>query len=367
MASLGAMVSKTIAIEGAHYDGRQQRAPNWLGAFKLPDGLWAYFAVRDGLFLPNGDWAATREKVLDRLQSDYLLGGWNVVIGEPELEAEGYHNFYPRRIDDLFPRRNGKPRIHRWWGLEPVNRTLPRPLLIGAAAAGLALAVGGPLAYFAHQRQLAQEREAALRFGRAAALRGAQQQQGPRTLVHPWIGEPKPLAFARACLDAFTSVSAGGWALDRYVCTAHGATYSWTRNGSTIALLLARQPRALIDAEGNHASLQVPLAPEPGGDDPLGTDALRTGLQSLFQQIGRNASFQPVREVPVRPPGPIARLGMAPKPAPKPDWRTWTLAVELGGLSPLRVAALIDQPGVRIGQLVYHGGEWSLKGEVYVR
>ncbi len=39
--SLGALVSKAIAVEGAFYDGRQQPAPNWLGAFSLPDGRWA--------------------------------------------------------------------------------------------------------------------------------------------------------------------------------------------------------------------------------------------------------------------------------------------------------------------------------------
>ncbi|MEJ0003017.1 MAG: type 4b pilus protein PilO2 [Pararobbsia sp.] len=38
---------------GAFYDGHQQPAPNWLGAFQLPDARWAYFAVRDGAFLPQ--------------------------------------------------------------------------------------------------------------------------------------------------------------------------------------------------------------------------------------------------------------------------------------------------------------------------
>jgi len=46
MLSLGTMVSSSIARQGAMYDGRQQSAPNWLGAFKVPDGRWAYFAVR---------------------------------------------------------------------------------------------------------------------------------------------------------------------------------------------------------------------------------------------------------------------------------------------------------------------------------
>ncbi|MGN6668722.1 MAG: type 4b pilus protein PilO2 [Trinickia sp.] len=361
MASLGAMVSKTIAVEGAYFDGRQQRAQNWLGAFKLPDGMWAYFAIRDGLFLPNGDWAGPRERVLDRLQADYLLGGWNVVIGEPELEEQGYHNFYPRRIEDLFPRRNGKPRINRWLGLEPVNRTVPRPVVIGATATALAFAVAGPWAYVMHQRQLRSEQEAALRAAHAAHRIAQNAHQPP---PHPWATQPRPDAFARACLDAFTTVSAGGWALEQYACTPNGVTYSWTRNGSTIALLLARQPRARIDAAGNHASFDAPLTVDAGGDDTLGTDAVRTDLLSRFQQIGREAKLAPVPAAPA-PSGPISQLGMA-RPA-APDWRAWTLEVNLGGLSPLRVAALIDRPGVRIERLAYHGGQWSLQGEVYVR
>ena len=79
--SLGAAVSKTLALEGANYDGQTQPAHNWLGAFKLPDGMWAYFAVRDANFLPNGDFAGTKEEVIERLHGDYGLGGWNVVIG----------------------------------------------------------------------------------------------------------------------------------------------------------------------------------------------------------------------------------------------------------------------------------------------
>lgn len=359
MASLGAMVSKTIALEGAYYDGHQQRAPNWLGAFKLPDGLWVYLAVRDGLFLPNGDWVGTRDKVLDRLQADYLLGGWNVVIGEPELESEGYHNFYPRRIDDLFPRRNGKLRFHRWWGLEPVERTIARPVLLGAAAAGIAIAVAGPWLYIKHQRELDREREAAERSARI--VRGVAQR---KPQPHPWATQARPDVFARACLGAFTTVSAGGWALDEYVCTPQGATYSWSRNGSTIALLLAREPDARIDAGGNRASLTVPLTAEAGGDEPLDGDVVRTRLQNLFQQIGRDAKLQLAGDFPAQRSGPIGQLGLA---TAAPEWRTWNLDVSLGGLSPMRVAAWMDQPGVRIARLAYRSGEWSIQGVVYVR
>jgi hypothetical protein len=361
LSSLGAMVSKTIAVEGAYYDGRQQPAPNWLGAFRLPDGLWAYFAVRDGLFLPNGDVAGTREEVLDRLAADYSLGGWNAVIGDPELEVDGYHNFYPRSIDQLFPHRNGKPRIARWWRLGPTRPTLPQPLLVGAALAGLAVVIAAVWVYIGHQRELEREREAAQRV-----RLNLWQANAPRPLAHPWAAQPRPVEFVRACLAAFTSVSAGGWALDQYVCTPHAATYTWSRNGSMIAFLLAQQPHAQIDAAGEHATLGVPLNMPAGGDEPLGTDAVRTSLLNLFQTLGRDARIEPVRAVAPSSFAPMAHLGMASAP-PRPDWQTWTLDVSLGGVSPRRVAALLEQPGVRVERLAWRGGVWSIQGDLYVR
>ena len=143
--SLGALVSKTIAAEGAFYDGRQQPAPNWLGAFHLPDGRWAYFAVRDGAFLPNGDWIGSSDEVFERLHGDYSLGGWNVVIGDPQLEVQGFHNFYARRIEDMIPRRGGKPHLPRWLNLSRVSRRAPRREVLLAAAA-IVVAAATPIA-----------------------------------------------------------------------------------------------------------------------------------------------------------------------------------------------------------------------------
>lgn len=165
--SLGAMVSRAIALEGAFYNGRRQPAPNWLGAFALPDGRWAYFAVRDHAFMPNGDWVGSREEALERLHTDYAWGGWNVVIGEPELERQGFQNFQPKRLDDLLPRRGGRPRTERWWALRPVERRLsPRAALIAATAACVVL--GGAFAYWHHRAKVeAEEREAALERVRA--------------------------------------------------------------------------------------------------------------------------------------------------------------------------------------------------------
>ncbi|MET5012005.1 pilO family protein, partial [Burkholderia pseudomallei] len=96
------------------------------------------------------------------LHTDYAWGGWNVVIGEPELERQGFQNFQPKRLDDLLPRRGGRPRTERWWALRPVERRLsPRAALIDATAACVVLGV--EFAYWHHRAKVeAEEREAAL-------------------------------------------------------------------------------------------------------------------------------------------------------------------------------------------------------------
>lgn len=364
LSSLGAMVSKTIAVEGAYYDDRQQQAPNWLGAFRLPDGMWAYFAVRDGVFLPNGDWVGSREKVFERLHADYALGGWNVVIGEPEMESHGYHNFYPRQIDDLFPQRNGKRRIHRWWGLQPVRNNTARPLVLGAAVAGAMLLVGGGVAYRMHQRALSEE----LLVETQARVHGP-RVDSPPSLPHPWATQPDPLAFADGCLNAFTQMSAGGWALTEFDCTLDGAAYAWSRNGSTASYLLAEQPAAQLDASGNRASLKVPVRFASGADDVLGGESVRVGVLSLFQSLDRTATLDLQRPPVVAPPGrvPGAPFGLGAHEPPRPTWKTWTIKVNLGGVSPRRVAASLSRPGVRLERLTFVDGQWSLQGDVYVQ
>ncbi|MEF9501499.1 type 4b pilus protein PilO2 [Burkholderia sp. 1B3(2022)] len=258
--SLGALVSKTIAAEGAFYDGRQQPAPNWLGAFHLPDGRWAYFAVRDGAFLPNGDWIGSSEEVFERLHGDYSLGGWNVVIGDPQLEVQGFHNFYARRIEDMIPRRGGKPHLPRWLNLSRVSRRAPRrEVLLAAAAIVVAAAVAaGIVAYRRHRMEL--ERQQAFERMRAElALHPPKPAASPEA-PHPWASEPRPDAFVRACLDHFTHLAPGGWELDDYVCRASNVSYSWSRGGSNVAMLMAAEPRATIDGNGEHASYVEPLA-----------------------------------------------------------------------------------------------------------
>jgi hypothetical protein len=362
--SLGALVSKVIASEGAFYDGRQQPAPNWLGAFSLPDGRWAYFAVRDGAFLPNGDWVGSSDEVFERLHSDYSLGGWNVVIGDPQIEVQGFHNFYARRIADMIPLRGGKPHLPRWLNLVRVSRrTRLREIALAAAAiAVLGTAVAGGLAY--RHRKLEAERELAFERARAHLLR---QPTRPPAIPHPWAVMPLPSTFVRACLDHFTKLAPGGWELGDYACRPSNVSYSWSRGDSNVAMLMAAEPRAVVDANGDHATLVEPVSLPAGGDDAIdGVYGVRMRMLSAFQLLGIPLDFTLQR--PSTPTQDLSgetlqRFGARHEAAP--SWRTWHISAKLGDLSPKSVIRYLDQPGVRIDNLSYRSGEWTIGGDLY--
>jgi hypothetical protein len=368
--SLGALVSKTIATEGAFYDGRQQPAPNWLGAFRLPDGRWAYFAVRDGAFLPNGDLIASSEEVFERLHSDYSLGGWNVVIGDPQLEVQGFHNFYARRIEDMIPRRGGKPHVPRWLNLTRVSRRVPRRNVVIAAvlAASIAGAAAGFVAWRRHEIERA--REAAFARVRAQLALHPPKPVAPPAAPHPWAGEPRPDVFVRACLDHFANLAPGGWELDQYVCRASNVSYSWSRGDSNVAMLMAAEPHATIDSNGDHATLVEPLQLPAGGDDIIdGIHGARLRMLSAFQLLGIDLVFAAQRTSAAPPPSlttrTLDRLHARDTPPAAPDWQTWRVTAQLGDVQPDTVIRYFDVPGVRIETLSYKSGQWSLNGVLY--
>ncbi|MBJ7311955.1 type 4b pilus protein PilO2 [Rugamonas sp. CCM 8940] len=355
--SLAAAVCKAVASEGAFYDGRQQRVHNWLGAFKLPDGMWAYFAVRDANFLPNGDFAGSKEEVLERLHGDYGLGGWNVVIGDAELAEYDFHNFNPRQLLDLLPLgKGGQPRRRREWALRAVERRLDWR---HAAAAGAVLLLLGAAGYAWWQQQLRQR--AAAEKARAAeaelALHG-----GARAPRHPWAGRALPQPLAQACVERLTLPTAGGWQLDDYICEASQFSYTWSRQGSTIDYMLASVPAAVIDLSGEKAVYSAALAPPAGPDETLLEQrALLEPLLSRLQLVGLAPKLS---RVPAAPPPPPVEGQAAPL---APDWKAFTFTLAAAGLPPLEVAAMLSQPGVRIDKLIYRAGAWSIEGVMYAK
>jgi pilin accessory protein (PilO) len=364
--SLGALVSKAIATEGAFYDGRQQPAPNWLGAFRLPDERWAYFAVRDGAFLPNGDWVGSSEEVFERLHSDYSLGGWNVVIGDPQIEVQGFHNFYPRSIENMIPRRGGRTHLPRWVNLMPVSRRVQwrRIALAAAVLTAVGLLAWGGYRYREHKLEVA--RQLAFERAREQLRLHPPHPVAPPEAPHPWAAAPLPSTFVSGCVDHFVLIAPGGWQLDSYACRETNVSYSWSREDSNVAMLVAAQPRAVIDTSGNHATLVVPVSLAAGGDEAIDVHGVRLRMLSAFQLLGVSLTFSLQR--PATPPKSLAAdaLGqLGGKRDAAPPWQTWRLSANLGDLSPTSVIRYLDQPGVRLDKVSYQSGQWTIEGVLY--
>ena len=361
--SLGAAVSKTIAVEGADYDGQKQPAHNWLGAFKLPDGAWAYFAVRDANFLPNGDFAGTKDEVLDRLNSDYALGGWNVVIGDPELEELGFHNFNRKKIEDLIPRGSGgqiKP--HAWWALRPAGASISwKPALV-AGVVGLAVATTAAAGWrYHHIKELERQREFALEMARKRM-----NMAGPLD-SHPWPLIPVPKVLAQACFDKFDYLTAGGWQLDDYTCSQDSTSYTWSRQDSTVDFLLAQVPTAVIDNTGNKASLVQPLRLKSGTDETLVEqnhllERVLSKMQLMDLSMKINKSPPALQQQQRKPAAPGKE-----QEAFKPDWESYSFTLNAGALPPTDIASILNEPGIRLKKLSYHNGDWSFEGVMYAK
>ena len=363
MYSLGAVVSKTMAMEGATYDGRKQAVHNWLGAFKLNDGKWAYFAVRDANFLPNGDFAGSKEEVLDRLHGDYGLGGWNVVIGDAELEKYGFHNFNTKKIEDLLPhKKNGQIRIHRWWSLTPVKSQITVPVIVLFLLLVAALAAAANYGWTQYQRKKQeQERDAAIAAARQKMFGGA----AAASLPHPWKTQVLPAQLLTECQREFGHLTAGGWSLSEYECNGSGAKLSWIRQESNIDYLLAEIPGASIDPDGNRASLAVPIKFSSGQDDKLlGYKQVVEPLMSSLQLIG---IVPRISKVIPPPPAPKTALGSSEPEPPRPDWDTYSFQFNAGSMPPYELIPQFNQAGIRINKLSYRGGDWTVEGNVYVK
>jgi hypothetical protein len=342
--SLAAVISKTLAVEGAYYDGERQPVHNWLGAFKLGDGKWAYFAVRDASFLPNGDFAGSREEVLDRLHSDYALGGWNAVIGDQELEEYGFHNFNARNIDTLLPRKkDGRVKVYKWWALRPVKSTPPWRL-IGVAAAAAVVVAGGMTYWKYYQRQ-----QELVRLDQAIEAARLEQlgKAAPSALPPPWGGKPMPQHVAKVCVDQMRNLTPGGWELASYECTLSTATHTWNRAESSVAFLLEQVPDAQIEESGDMARYAQNLSMEAGKTEAL------VEVRQLLHLAFKISPLPP----PSPPPGDGA--------AAAPYWKGYALSITAGGLAPVEVAGILSHPGVRIEKLVYASGAWSIEGVMY--
>jgi hypothetical protein len=347
-------------MEGAQVDGRQQPVHNWLGAFRLPDERWAYFAVRDENFMPTGDFTGTREEVVERLTADYSLGGWNVVFGEEELGGIGFHNFQARNVVDFLPkRRGGDVRAHGWWALETLDNRRRTMIVAGSTMAVLGLAAGAAMLYGQYRRsEGARMMAAAMQATQRAA--SAATPAAPAPAPHPWPSQPTPADFAAGCIDRLRHLGPGGWQLESFECTPGLSTHAWKRAGSTIPALQATLPKAVIALDGESARLTEPSAAELVASDELlqPAAAVLPAVQAALQAVGASPA---VSVQPAAPPPPGA------PPTAAPQWQTFRFNAKLGAVLPTQVAPALEQPGVRLTKAAFNGHDWSIEGVIYAK
>jgi hypothetical protein len=362
MLSLGALVASHVAAKGVQQGERRQPATSWLAALRIEGERWAYFAVRDESFLPAGDFAGTRNEVLDRLYADYGLGGWNAVIGDPELADQSFHHFNPATLDDFLPPSTAR---RLWlasaWELVPVERSRRRLAAAGVAAAAVATLVGGALWWRQQQAAEAEARERAM----LSAQQRLRADQARMTPPPPWLDKPLPGALARACGSQLQLLSPGGWHLDEYACTAGQRSYTWSRGDSNVAYLLEHVPRARVDLDGEKARHSEPLSvPAAPAETLLASDALLTSLTARFQHMGLRLQVKP----PAAPPQQQTTLpGVRQAVAPPPEWQSWAFSLQSAGLPLADLASALSQPGVRLKSLTFRQGEWFIEGVAYAK
>jgi hypothetical protein len=353
MYSLAAAVSKTVAIEGAAVEGRRQNVHSWLGAFRLPDERWAYFAVRDESFLPTGDFAGTREEVVERLQADYALGGWNVVFGDEELRGIGFHNFQARTILELLPRRpGGEVKVHSWWALRTLS-SRRRQAIVGVTALAAAGALMG-MALLVYQRHHASDHARDLAAARPAVA-----------LPHPWAIDALPADFAHDCEDRLRHLAPGGWQLTSFECGSGLDTHAWKRGDSLVAHLVDDVPQAVVALDGETARLSEPFNAAKSRSDEALMPA-KEALNAVMTQLQALQLKATVTAVPPPPPPPPSHNPLA-APAPVQDWQAFRFSVTAAGLGPEALAQSLTQPGVRLTKASFNGQDWSIEGMIYAK
>lgn len=366
-ASFAASIAKGIHDAGLVIDGQRQKVTTWIGAFDLGGDKWAFVAVRDNAIMPTGDVFGERSHVLDLLEQNYGLGGWAAVVGAPELSSS-FHNFVPGGAIDFLPKSTkGSVRIPREVVLTPLKFSFSIKTAVKVIAA-LTLIGGAISGYVMWQKEIErQEREAAIE--RARAEMAAQQKiaAAGAQLPHPWASIPLPIDLAEACEAGLVIYSPGGWGMSSYSCGESAVTYAFDRGASTIANLKAAMPEANIDKMGDKASLRRGIKYSTMADEALlKADDVSLDFLNTIQQLRLPVKLSEELPPPPKQPLPGEQIINKQEP-PKPEWRTFSFEVGPTKLAPSIIASEISRPGIRLKQVTYRDGVWTLTGAIYAR
>ena len=349
LASLAAIVSKAMDMAN-HGD-------SWMAAFELPDGKFAYVAVRDGGFLANGDFAGTRDEVLERMTEDYSVGRWDKIIAPQDFN---FPDSIEKPFDSFLPTRNGKVMFLRWWKLDPIKAEIPVKKILAAAIAVVLVVgvVGGWLYYKKAQEELENQRALAEMQARLAE----QMRQAEVIQIPPWAQLPLTSEFVQTCEASISDLPryAAGWSLGSAGCSLEGMEGIYERGpGGTVKAI--------------HEALPIGIKTDLRGESGI--------VMEHFQfDLSRNDDVLPLAESMARLQTNLQSLGLAFQVADQENKGNvpgvTTAATEhyrihkfslTSVLSPSEIVEAFDVPGVRLNKLVYKQSEWAIEGVLYAK
>lgn len=334
----------------------QQGQRSALAAFCLPQApqRYLYLAMRDQVILADGDTVGTEPQVRQRLAEDRAYGGWDCVLCPPEW---GLPDAQHRTLESFFPAQLLKK--PKRWQLQELRWNVTRAAAVTAAVA--AVAVGTTWAWRHHQQRQEQHQAQANAMQQAAERAQRERSRAKTTApVPPWPLLPRPVAFARACVDAFarTGTVAGNWKLDGAVCEAGQLTVRWIRTSEAawVSHLQAVRPDAMVAADGLSAVVGTPAPALPADEhaeelQPLQPQRLR--YLDLASRYGMQIRVEPVP--PSAPPPQLPGQAAAPAPPP-PPWSETSVQANVA-FNPMEAARLLEAPGLRFGRLVFAFGK----------
>lgn len=366
--SIAAMISKSLEMEGV--------TGNWMGAFLLPDGDYAYVAIRDNIFLSDGDMIGSEQEVRQIMSTTFSLGDWDHIFAPQDFD---FRSSEEKDIEDLIPSKKGKIKVHKWWALQPTNKSGPSLNLGGKTAAVLFViviigisAAGFKLYQNKQSQKLAAEQAKAIEvarlkmFGDQAAKQKELQNAAQNS--KPWADMVLPTELAEMCLNLIDSkmTGAGGWKPKQIVCDSQNITATYERAGSTIGNLLSVLPGAQVDQSGDKATYIISLAKSEyrNADDLAKIQDGKLILMDKIQQIGAVGAVQD----PPPPQPPLPGSEQANNPIPVPPWKKTNFTIDTK-MSPDFAAAHISMPGLRVTKITMDGindmPAWKLEGELY--
>lgn len=342
-----------------------QLGNSWLGVFEIDEDQFALVAVHDGAIVPGCDLIGDRDEISNKLRVVYNYFNWGVVYAPASFEFGGE----PLDIKTVLQSSNLKKENQ----LRPLTFGLsPKELVLVGTA--LVLAIGGLFGYSEWMKyQEKQRREAAIRAeqARRAELEmlnaKAKKEQTQKALDHPWAKQPAAEDFARECIGAIygLQLSVAGWIFQEAKCDGKAVVATYKRKDmASINEFLTEAKTAFtvsptIAADGDSASLSLPLDVKYGGDDPLPpVDSATADFSSHLQKLGIVIKLA---EKPVQAPQPPAAGGLpgqpqqpgkdaAQPPAPVPDWKTFTFKIDTE-IAPGVVFAGMRSDGLRFTDL----------------